>query len=36
MKLPIAPKSKIELTQFELDEWRRRAESRLGEDDPPA
>ena len=36
MKLPIAPRSEVELAQFELDEWRRRAESRLGEDDPPA
>jgi hypothetical protein len=36
MKLPIAPRSEVELAQFELDEWRRRAESSLGEDDPPA
>lgn len=36
MKLPISPRSEVELAQFELDEWRRRAESRLGEDDPPA
>jgi hypothetical protein len=36
MKLPIAPRSEIELAQLELDEWRRRAESRLGKDDPPA
>ena len=36
MKLPLAPRSEVELAQFELDEWRRRAESRLGEDDPPA
>jgi hypothetical protein len=36
MKLPLAPRSEVELTQFELDEWRRRAESRLDADDPPA
>ena len=36
MRLPLAPRSEVELAQFELDEWRRRAESRLGEDDPPA
>jgi hypothetical protein len=35
MKLPIAPRSEVELAQFELDEWRRRAESKLGEEDPP-
>jgi hypothetical protein len=36
MRLPITPRSKVALAQFELDEWRRRAESRLGEGDPPA
>jgi hypothetical protein len=36
MKLPIAPRSEVELARFELDAWRRRAESRLGDGDPPA
>jgi hypothetical protein len=36
MRLPIAPRSEVELAQLELVEWRRRAESRLGEDDLPA
>jgi hypothetical protein len=36
MKLPLAPRSEVELAQFELDEWRRRAESRLGDGDPLA
>ena len=36
MKLPVAPRSEVALARFELDEWRRRAESRLGDEDPPA
>ena len=36
MKLPIAPRSEVELVRFELDEWRRRAESKRGDDDAPA
>jgi len=36
MKLPVAHRSEVELARFELDEWRRRAESKLGEEDPPA
>jgi hypothetical protein len=36
MKLPIAPRSEVELARFELDAWRRRAESKLGDADPSA
>jgi hypothetical protein len=36
MKLPLAPRFEVHLARVELDEWRRRAESRLGEGDPPA
>ena len=36
MKLPLAPRSEVELARVELDEWRRRAESSIGEGNPPA
>jgi len=36
MKLPVAPRSEVDVARVELDEWRRRAESRLGHDNPTA
>jgi hypothetical protein len=36
MRPPIVPGSELRLARSELDEWRRRAESKLGEGDSPA